>query len=572
MKQLTGLDASFLNIETDTAYGHVSSLSVYARPDDPNFDPFVVFRDQIASKLPELEPFRRRLVEVPYGLDRPYWINDPEFDLDMHIHHVAIPAVHGQEQDYVEELIARLIAKPMDRSRPLWETYVIEGLPGGDFGVFMKVHHATIDGAAGAEMLATILGPDDPDLTDDWKPETEPSPSDLLARTAFELTRTPAKALRLQLRVLSELGRLTETRGFEEIANQVRRGLPGPAGRVVRRFLGDERPVDQDKPPLLPSLGGPKTPFNATITGDRIFAYRSTPLEHIKQIKSAAGATVNDVVMALCAGALRRYLLDHNALPDRDLIAMVPVSIRTGEETDKWSNRVSAIFADLPTTIVGPADRIASVHASMVDAKGQFDLMPADALTQMSDLAPPALATRAARLATRVRIADRTNPPANLVISNVPGPRSPLELAGKAQLKHYYPISTIVDGQGLNITVQSYVDVLDFGLVACRSLVPDVALLADYCVEEIQLMADALGIKLTAAETPSKPATKPIAKAKSGATAKKPAKKTPAKKTVAKKTPAKKTVAKKTPAKKTPAKGEKAKKASAGGSRSRVKP
>ncbi len=497
MKQLTGLDASFLHIETGTAYGHVSSLSVYATPDDPAFDPHAVFRAQLESKLPALEPFRRRLVEVPFGLDRPYWINDPDFDIDRHINHVAIPEVGGQ--DYVEDLIARLIAKPMDRSRPLWEVYVIEGLPDGDFGVFTKVHHATIDGAAGAEMLATILAPVDADLVDDWKPEQEPSPSDLLAKTAVELARSPAKAIRLQVRALSELGRITESRGFEELANQIRRGVPGPAGAVVRRFLGDPRPVDQDKPPLLPSLGGPRTPFNATITGDRVFAYRSAPLEHIKQLKTATGATVNDVVMAVCSGALRRYLLEHDALPERDLIAMVPVSLRTGEETEKWSNRVSAIFADLPTTLAEPAARLAAVHQSMVDAKGQFDLMPADALTEMSDLAPPALATRAARLATRVRIADRTNPPANLVISNVPGPRSPLDLAGQARLKHYYPISTIVDGQGLNVTVQSYVDVLDFGLVACRSLVPDVGVLADYCVEEIGLMADALGVTLSVA-------------------------------------------------------------------------
>ena len=528
MKQLTGLDASFLNIETDTAYGHVSSLSVYGMPDDPGFDPHAVFRAQIESRLPLLEPFRRRLVVVPFGLDRPYWINDPDFDIDRHINHVAIP--DGGDQRYVEDLIARLIAKPMDRSRPLWEIYVIEGLPDGDFGVFTKVHHATIDGAAGAEMLATILAPIDGELTDDWTSEPEPSSTDLLARTATELARSPAKAIRLQVRALSELGRITETRGFDELANQIRRGLPGPAGAVVRRLIGDPRPVDQDKPPLLPSLGGPRTPFNATISGDRIFAYRSAPLDHVKQLKNATGATVNDVVMAVCSGAIRRYLLDHDALPERNLIGMVPVSIRTGEETDKWSNRISAIFADLPTTMAEPADRLASVHQAMVDAKGQFDLMPADTLAEMSDLAPPALAARAARLATRVRVADRTNPPANLVISNVPGPRNPLNLAGQAELKHYYPISTIVDGQGLNVTVQSYVGMLDFGLVACRSLVPDLAVLADYCIEEIAIMAKAVGVTLSPDPSDELPKTP----AKKKAPRKKAAKKRAAKKAVPK--------------------------------------
>lgn len=512
MKQLTGLDVSFLNMETATSWGHVSSLSVYGRPaDDPDFDPYEAFKAQIESKLPVLEPFRRRLVEVPFGLDRPYWINDPDFELDFHIRHLAVPGKGTPTQ--VGELIARLIARPMDRTRPLWEVYVIEGLPDDDFGVFTKVHHSTIDGAAGAEMLSMILAPTDPEAgPDTWMPEAPPTNQELLTKTAVELARSPAKALRLQVRALSELGRVTETRGFTEAANQIRRGLPGPAGAVVRRFLGDERPVDQDRPPLLPTFGGPKTPFNATISGQRRFEYRSVPLGHIKQLKTASGATVNDVVMAICAGALRRYLESQDALPDRNLVAMVPVSIRTGEETEKWSNRVSAIFSELPTTLDNAADRLASVHEAMIDAKGQFDLMPADTLTQMSDLAPPALATRAARLAARTRIADRTNPPANLVISNVPGPRTPLGLPSGAPLKHYYPVSTIVDGQGLNITVQSYLDTLDFGLVGCRRLLPDLDVLADHLVDEVSAMAEELGVELDdpagAAPQPAAAATK----------------------------------------------------------------
>ncbi len=541
MKQLTGIDTSFLNLETGNAFGHVSSLSVYARPDDPDFDPYAVFLAQLEKKLPLLEPFRRRLVEVPFGLDRPYWINDPDFDIARHVRHVAIP--DGGGRDHVEDLLARLIARPMDRSKPLWEAYVIEGLPGGDFGVFTKVHHATIDGAAGAEMLGIILGPDDDTVIDTWTPDVEPSSSELLQRTAVELARSPAKAIRLQAKALSELGRLTETRAFEELANQLRRGLPGPAGALVRQVIGEEKPIDQDKPPLLPALGGPRTPFNATISNERRFAYRSASLADIKAIKVATGATVNDVVMAVCAGALRRYLADADALPDRDLVAMVPVSIRTGEETEKWSNRVGAIFAELPTTLESSAERLGSVHRSMVDAKAQFDLMPADALTEMSDLAPPALAARAARLASRVRIADRTNPPANLVISNVPGPRQPLQLSGQATLKHYYPISTIVDGQGINITVQSYVDVLDFGLVSCRTLAPDVDVLADHCIEEIGRMADELGVELPSRVAAKKPPAKKPA-ARKPAAKKSTAKKPPAKKPAAKK-PAAKTATKK---------------------------
>jgi WS/DGAT/MGAT family acyltransferase len=394
------------------------------------------------------------------------------------------------------DLVGRLVGRQMDRTRPLWEAYVIEGLPDGDFAVLTKVHHSTIDGAAGAEMLSIILDPSDP-KEDRWRAERVPGNTELLARTAVELARTPAKALRLQVKALSELGRVTQTRGFTDAANRIRKGLPGPAGAAVRGLLGDVRPVEADQPPLLPSVGGPRTPFNASITPHRRFAYRSASLGHIKQIKKACGATINDIVMAVCAGALRRYLEDHDALPEENLIAMVPVSIRTGTEVDKWSNRVSAIFAELPTSTEDPLGRISDVHQAMVEGKGQFDLVPADILIEMSELAPPALSTRAARIATRTRFADWSSPPANLVVSNVPGPRTPMGIGDIAPLKHYYPVSTIVDGQGLNITVQSYVDVLDFGLVACRELVPDLWTLADYCIEEIGVLAKSLGVELS---------------------------------------------------------------------------
>ncbi len=494
MKQLSGLDVSFLNLETGTSFGHVSSLSVFGRPDgDPGFDPYSAYRDQLEARLVNLEPFRRRLVEVPFGLDRPYWINDPNFDIDFHLRHIAVPG-NGDEYQ-MGDLVGRLIGRQMDRSRPLWEAYVIDGLPDGDFAVLTKVHHSTIDGASGAEMLAIMLDPAAPG-EDRWRAERIPGTGELLARTAVEVARTPAKALRLQVKALTELGRITRARGFDDAANQIRKGLPGPAGAVARSLLGDPRPDDPDRPPLLPAFGGPRTPFNAPITSHRRFAYRSAPLAHIKQLKNACGATINDIVMAVCSGALRRYLADHDALPEENLIAMVPVSIRTGDEEERWSNRVGAIFAPLPTTTEEPLQRVAEVHQAMVDGKGQFDLVPADMLIEMSELAPPALSTRAARLAARTRLADWTDPPANLVVSNVPGPRKPMAIGGVAPMKHYYPASTVVEGQGLNITVQSYVDTLDFGLVSCRELVPDLWNLADYCVEEISVLADALDVEL----------------------------------------------------------------------------
>ena len=512
MKQLSGLDVSFLNLETATSFGHVSSLSIYGRPEgDPDYKPYEQLRAQVESKLGILEPFRRRLVKVPFDLDRPYWINDPDFDLDFHLRHIGIPGDASPEK--VGELVGRLVGRAMDRTKPLWEAYVIEGFPNGDFGILTKVHHATIDGAAGAELLMLLLDPNSEPGDADWTPESEPGQAELLGRVALDAARYPAKGIRLQIRALNELGRITRNRGFSAMARSIQRGIPGPAGDAVRRMLRTPTREEADEVPLSMPLGGPKTPFNATITAHRRVAYRSAPLEDIKILKRAMGATVNDVVMAIVSGALRTYLENHDALPDEDLIAMVPVSIRTGEEEEKWSNQVSAIFANLPTTIDAPLERVAAIHSSMVEAKEQFDLLPADMISEISELAPPALAIRAARLAARTRLADRTNPPANLVVSNVPGPRTTLHLRGGAPLKHYYPVSTIVDGQGLNVTVQSYCDTLDFGLVACRELVPDVWDLADLMIAEIGVLADELGVELSGAPKP-KPKRKAKAKPK----------------------------------------------------------
>jgi diacylglycerol O-acyltransferase / wax synthase len=487
MKQLTGLDAGFLYMETGSSFGHVNSLSLYRRPDDPDYRPYESFRAQIESRLPVLEPFRRRLVEVPLQLDHPWWINDPDFDLDFHVRHIAIPPPGDDEQ--LANQVARIIGRPMDRSRPLWEVYVMEGLASGEFAVLTKVHHATIDGASGTELLAILLETDPDQLAepvvefDDWKAERIPSSVELLNRAVANMVRRPGRLARLQLETVRQLAQVTRNRGLESMVDLARRNLPRPRRRDATR----------DEPPLLPTRSAPATPFNRAITPHRRFAFRSVPLQDIKTLKTELGATVNDVVMAICAGALRRYLTDHQALPAEPLVTMIPVSIRTGNEPDKWTNRVSGIIAPLPTHVEDPLQRVKLVHEAMVEAKDQFDMIPADVLVDFAQFSPPALANRAMRMATSMRIADRFNPPVNLVISNVPGPRQPLFVAG-AQMTHFYPVSTVTEGQGLNMTVQSYLDTLDFGLVACRELMPDLWTLVDYCVEEVGVLFEAGGI------------------------------------------------------------------------------
>jgi WS/DGAT/MGAT family acyltransferase len=492
MKQLTGLDASFLYLETGSQFGHVSSLSIYERPEDPDYEPLSSWRHQIERRLHLLEPLRRRLRNVPFGLDHPFWVEDPDFDLDFHVRHTAV-APPGSDQQ-IAELVARIVGRPLDRRRPLWESYVIEGLPDDRFGILTKVHHATIDGAAGAELLVLMLDgdPEGDDIEapeEVWRPEREPSDSEVLLRAGASLIRKPGRAVVLATRTARELGKATRNPVMVSAANQVRDSLRGPLGAVLN--IGRTRSPEGESIGPLPMGGAPRTPFNAAVTAHRRFAYRSTSLESVKGIKNALGATVNDVVMAVCAGGLRTWLEAHDALPDKPLIAGIPVSIRTGDEPEKWTNRVSTIFAAIPTDEPDPVRRVALVHEAMVGAKDLFDAVPADALTDFAQFPPPAVFARAMRSATR--LTTRYALPVNVVISNVPGPRTPLYTAG-ARLLHYYPVSTIVDGQGLNITVQSYLDTLDFGLIACRELVPDLWDMLDAIIDDLRSLGKATGV------------------------------------------------------------------------------
>ncbi|ORA29817.1 WS/DGAT/MGAT family O-acyltransferase [Mycobacterium aquaticum] len=496
MKQLSGLDATFLYLETPTTFGHVTGLMIFERP-NAEFDPYAAVYAKYASLIGELEPLRRRLVEVPLGLDHPYWVDDPNFDLDFHIReiHLARPGMADQLADQV----SRIVGRPMDRSRPLWEVYVIDGLHSGRWAMLTKYHHATIDGAAGQLML-NIITDTEPDTTPPgpgpaWQPEELPSTVELLRKTAVNLAGHPVKALRVQTRLVRQLA---DTAGIDSISSAASK--TGSAIKALAR-LGKE---DGPKIPL-PTSAAPPTPWNKPITGHRRFAMRTTSLENIKRLKNATGGTVNDIVMAICAGGLRQYLLAHDALPDRPLRAMVPVSIRTGDEEDPWTNRVSAIFPELPTDCEDPLERVARCREAMLDAKRLLDLMPADQLGDLAQFSAPVLSTSAMRLASRFGLAHRiAATPFNLVISNVPGPRQPVYFAG-AQLRHQFPVSIVTEGQGLNITVVSYLDRLDLGFVVDRELVPDVWDLVDMHIDEISRLFEATGAQWAEEPQPAHP-------------------------------------------------------------------
>jgi WS/DGAT/MGAT family acyltransferase len=486
MKQLSGLDASFLYMETDTTYGHVNGLGIYERP-SPDFDPYTAVRERFGSMVGHVEPFRRRIVEVPFSLDHPYWVDDPTFDLDFHVRQIAL-ARPGNEQQLADQ-VARIVGRRMDRNHPLWEVYVIEGLEGDRWALLTKFHHATIDGAAGVIMLQmlTSLTPDAawPYQPVSWNAPPLPSDTEVLRQTLSRLAGNPAKAVRLQLRLVRNLARAAGLTNLGDLADRSRQLIAAAAGRGEQA----EALTAQLRRVSMPITPAPPTPWNRSVGPHRRLALRSASLDDIKRIKDATGGTVNDVVMAICAGALREYLLRHAALPHAPLRAMVPVSIRTGDEDDPWTNRVSAIVAELPTDCDDPLERVRRCRAAMLDARKQFDLVPADTLTQATDTLSPVVATAAVRLVARVT--NRVNLPANVVISNVPGPRQPLYFAG-ARLTSYVPVSTISNGIGLNITVHSYLDRLDFGLVADRDLVPDLWDLLDLHVGEIDRLLAAV--------------------------------------------------------------------------------
>ncbi|HEY0518412.1 MAG TPA: wax ester/triacylglycerol synthase family O-acyltransferase [Ilumatobacteraceae bacterium] len=508
MRQLNGIDASFLNMETDCAFGHVASLNIYDPTGAPGGAGLEATKQTILQRIEQLAPFRRRLVEVPMGLDLPYWVEDPDFDIDYHVRHHAVPPPGTPEQ--LAEVISRIVARPLDRSRPLWELYVIEGVANGtQIAQLTKVHHAAIDGAAGALMLAAILDVD-PSVRpiaplSPWEPERLPTDEEMLRITLAEFVRRPEKMIRLGVRTARDFAKASRSGGLRSLVDIIAQPMPGAVGAMMRQRLRSQYGDDTDRPPALPPTHAPRTPWNAAITAHRRFAYTTVSLDDAKTVRRAFGCTFNDVVMALCSGALRQYLEHHDCLPAESLIAMVPVSVRSGDESDTYQNRVSALLAELATNEADPVKRLRRVQQSMTIAKGNLAAIPAETLMDYTQFAPPAIAARAMRMASRMKITDRMNPPFNVIISNVPGPSEPLYMAG-AKLQHFYPVSTITDGQGLNMTVQSYNGNLDFGFIACRDLVPDVWLMTELLQ---QAMAELLDAAAAAAAATAKPAVKP---------------------------------------------------------------
>ncbi|HEV2999915.1 MAG TPA: wax ester/triacylglycerol synthase family O-acyltransferase [Solirubrobacteraceae bacterium] len=469
MRQLTSLDAQFLALESGSHTGHVGALAIL----DPSTAPggslgCADLRELIRERLPLLPPFRWRLAEVPLGLDYPYWVDDADFDLDYHVREIAL-ARPGSDAQLAAQ-VARIHSRPLDRARPLWELYLIEGLESGHTALLSKIHHAVIDGMSGAEIMGVLLdlspeGREPPAANGDGDGAAggDPGTVEMLGRGLLGLPRYPLRALK------------AVPRAVPNIADTPFATLPG-AGTIGRLTGAGDRHA------------APKTTFNGRISPHRRFAFGQLPLDEVKRVKNHYGCTVNDVVVAICASAVRRWLVEHGELPDEPLVAQVPVSVRREEEQGTYGNRILLMAAPLYTSEDDPVQRLFLTHDAMKGVKERHRAIPAELLQDANHFIPPAVFSRAARLTFRLSTSRPGRPNWNLVISNVPGPQFPLYLGG-AELQANYPVSVITDGMGLNVTVMSYRGHLDFGILADRDQMPDVWKLIGWLREGLEELA-----------------------------------------------------------------------------------
>jgi diacylglycerol O-acyltransferase len=482
MRQLTSLDSQFLALETRRQTGHVASVAIL----DPSTTPSgtIAIADieaLITERLPLLPPLRWRLLEVPLGLDYPYWIDDDDFDLHFHVRELGLAAPGTDEQ--LAEQVARIVSRPLDRARPLWELYLISGLESGHVALLSKIHHAVIDGMSGAEILGLLL-----DLTPEMRTVQPTGPwgdNEAVPGELGMLLRGIAGAARYPLRALSAL-----PSALPNLEETQFKAIPGLAalGRLAKSaqyaITRQEGSVERT------ALDAPKTSFNGRVSAHRRFTFGQLSLDDVKAVKNAHGCTVNDVIVSICAGAVRRWLIAHDELPDEPLVAQIPVSVRTEEQVGTYGNRIMLMAAPLHTEIADPVERLRRTHESLGDMKQRHRALPASLLADANHFIPPAVFSRAARLTFGIATSRPGRPVWNLVISNVPGPQFPLYCAG-AKLVANYPVSVITHGMGLNITVMSYDGHLDFGIVADREQMPDVALLMGWLREELEQLLPA---------------------------------------------------------------------------------
>jgi WS/DGAT/MGAT family acyltransferase len=461
MEQLSGLDATFINMETRNAPTHISSLMVYDQSTAP--EGRVTFKGILAnveSRLHLARCFRQKIVRVPFGFDHPYWIEAADFDLEFHVRHIALPKPGDWRQLCIQ--VARLHARPLDLGKPLWEMFVIEGLdeveglPPGCFAILTKVHHAAIDGVSGMEVIAAIhdLEPDGKPVppTEQWVPESEPSFVELAMRSAVNNVQQPFRFAR----ILSEA-----------------------APPAIKAFMERDSEADDDDEPTEV----PRTRFNGKVSPHRVFEAASFSLANVKQIRRRVeGCTVNDVILATVGGGLRKYLEHHLELPLETLSAFAPISTRTTDQTGKGGNQVSGMFVALHTDEADPVRRLERVFRTTTSSKELSQAVGARSMTDVTQTMPGALAGIAGRLVARTGLMSRLTPIAHCVVTNVPGPQVPLYSTG-AKMIGSFGMGLPMAGIGLFHAVLSYNGAITVSVTGCRDQMPDPSFYAE-CIEE----------------------------------------------------------------------------------------
>ncbi len=454
------MDASWFHMETKDAAFHVSSVPIFKLPKGKKEVFFEELKEHVASRVHLLKTYRVKKKDTPFNLDHPVWVETDDIDIDYHVRRVQLPKPGTIGQ--LEKAIAEIQELPLDLNKPLWQYTLIEGLKGNRVALLIKIHHSVIDGESGVQQLDVMFdtspAPRALDFPDAQAKEKDPSNLELLAHAASRFALQPIELL---MKV-------------PEIA--------GAAGKVARIALDRNRVARFGR-------AAPKTRFNRAISEKRIFAMTSFPLEDVKAIKKAAGVTLNDVVMAMCGDAMRRFLLRTDELPEETLTSAVPVSLRRGEEaaSDEMGTLVTSMVCPLGTHISDPEERLQFVHQGSIEAKEAVEASKGAMIQNFNALGAPLAMRLASQAYGALRLADIHRPMANFIISNVAGPQHKIYLNG-AEMVNYHPVSSVAHGQGLNFTVQSYCNTLDFGLIGCRNLMPDIALLRDDLIAAFQTL------------------------------------------------------------------------------------
>jgi WS/DGAT/MGAT family acyltransferase len=443
-RRLSGNDSIYLYGETSSMPMHTMGTMIIDASNHEGFD-FEHAVETIRSRVHMMPPFRQRLLEIPFDLGNPILMDDPDFEVEDHVRRIGVPAPGGLRE--LAEVVGMLAERPLERTKPLWEMWYVDGMKDGRIALVTKLHHCVMDGASGSAQMAGLLDVE-PDTkatppTEAWNPKPLPSGLALAGGSAFERIPSPQQAA----------GAIFDT-----------------AKGIIARLRAEQEIEGHDE--TRAAWMGPRTPFNRSITSHRSVAYGSIPLEDIKRIKSAFGVTVNDAILAAFTLALRRYLQDHDALPDEPLNCSVPISLKSASEKQDFSNKVSATTVPLPTQLEDPSEIVESIHNATENAKRVLEAIDVEIIPQWLELIPGALAEVAVKAIQGFKVVDRVPPMFNVILSNVMGPPIPLYFGG-ARVEAVFPMGPVGEGMGLNVTVLSNMGRLDIGVLTCTEALPD---------------------------------------------------------------------------------------------------